>query len=86
MFSFGIEGAGVLWNITFMTQKCTIIIFLICGLILFVGQIPGANPTIPTVFPNMFPLATGQVIRHSSIYLSIPFKIDVNLICVGILH
>ncbi|XP_015890215.3 splicing factor U2af large subunit B isoform X2 [Ziziphus jujuba] len=24
------------------------------------GQIPGASPTIPGMFPNMFPLATGQ--------------------------
>ncbi|KAL9464450.1 hypothetical protein AB3S75_002121 [Citrus x aurantiifolia] len=24
------------------------------------GQIPGANPAIPGMFPNMFPLATGQ--------------------------
>ncbi|PON67704.1 U2 snRNP auxilliary factor, large subunit, splicing factor [Parasponia andersonii] len=24
------------------------------------GQMPGANPTIPGMFPNMFPLATGQ--------------------------
>lgn len=28
---------------------------------LFAGQIPGANPAIPGMFPNMFPLATSQV-------------------------
>ncbi|KAB2051621.1 hypothetical protein ES319_A12G067000v1 [Gossypium barbadense] len=28
-------------------------------------QIPGNNPTLPGVFPNMFPLATGQATRHA---------------------
>lgn len=27
----------------------------------FTGQIPGTTPTIPGMFPNMFPLASGQV-------------------------
>jgi len=34
---------------------------LICQFPLFAGQITGANPAIPGMFPNMFPLATSQV-------------------------
>ncbi|WVY99818.1 hypothetical protein V8G54_025888 [Vigna mungo] len=33
---------------------------LICHIPLFAGQITGANPAIPGMFPNMFPLATSQ--------------------------
>ena len=32
-----------------------------CNFPSFAGQITGANPTIPGMFPNMFPLATNQV-------------------------
>lgn len=36
--------------------------FLRFSLISLAGQIPGATPAIPGMFPTMFPLATGQVI------------------------
>ena len=38
-----------------------IIIYLYEILISSTVQIPGNNPALPGVFPNMFPLTTGQV-------------------------
>lgn len=29
---------------------------------LYTGQLPGATPIIPGMFPNMFPLAAAQVV------------------------
>ena len=41
-----------------------IIQLLFCNIIhsAFAAQIPGTTPAIPGILPNMFPLATGQVI------------------------
>ena len=35
--------------------------FLSSSIISFAGQIAGATPALPGMFPNMFPIATGQV-------------------------
>ncbi|KAH1248307.1 Splicing factor U2af large subunit A [Glycine max] len=38
-----------------------------CNFPSFAGQITGANPTIPGMFPNMFPLATNQMQQFSAL-------------------
>lgn len=45
-----------------MIRDCVLLCILISICVALVGQIPGANATIPGMFPNMFPLATGQVL------------------------
>ena len=44
--------------------------FLSSSIISFAGQIAGATPALPGMFPNMFPLATGQVCSFLSLSLS----------------
>jgi len=46
---------------------------------LFAGQITGANPAIPGMFPNMFPLATSQVFFYSFFpALVVQFEVNIN--------
>jgi len=47
--------------------------FLSSSIISFAGQIAGATPSLPGMFPNMFPIATGQV------SLSPPFSLSLSL-------
>jgi len=45
---------------------------------LFAGQITGANPAIPGMFPNMFPLATSQVFLDSFFRALVQFEFNIN--------
>ncbi|KAH1255938.1 Splicing factor U2af large subunit A [Glycine max] len=60
-------------SVAFMSTEESMHLFLV-GLvrlqletITYFGQITGANPTIPGMFPNMFPLATSQMQQFSAL-------------------
>ncbi|KAG5021185.1 hypothetical protein JHK87_017040 [Glycine soja] len=60
-------------SVAFMSTEESMHLFLV-GLvrlqletITYFGQITGANPTIPGMFPNMFPLATNQMQQFSAL-------------------
>ncbi|KAJ0096696.1 hypothetical protein Patl1_28897 [Pistacia atlantica] len=55
MVAAGAAVAAAVWK-SKMIHVCA----LIWSLITFSGQIPGTSPAIPGMFPNIFPLATGQ--------------------------
>ena len=52
--------------------------FLSSSIISFAGQIAGATPALPGMFPNMFPIATGQVSPLSSLSLSLSLSLTLT--------